>query len=217
MSLEATHLRFSFAIKNDLGVFDLEKYVAGVIYPDSRYLSGIDRHLTHSLDYFVGRKNLTDFEKGWLTHIIGDKIFGEVIEDKFADWVLFEEVGSRWPIVTAIKIIQDLEDFRSFNIQGVLDYLDYYEIHFHEDERKVIGYSEVIKNMYKSKDKITVEDGLLMSERLGMNRKEIALLRKKVVELYEDEKLIEIINDNFADGMDLYQEKYKQLIKNYAQ
>lgn len=217
MSLEATHLRFSLKIKDDLEVIDLGKFVAGVIYPDSRYVTGIQRSFTHSLDYFLGRKNLSDFQKGWLSHIIGDKIFKEVMEDKFGDMILFDEVGERWPVITAIKIIQDLEDFCSFDIQSVIDYLDYYEIHFREDERKVIAYSDIIKNMYKGRMKLTVEDYLLMWEKLGMSREEIALLRKKIIELYEDEKKIEDIKENFADGMDLYQEKYNQLIKIYAQ
>lgn len=215
MSLEATHLRFSLEIKDDLGILDLEKYVAGVIYPDSRYVTGIRRSLTHDLDYFVGRKNLSDFQKGWLSHIIGDKIFKEVMEDKFGDMILFDEVGERWPVITAIKIIQDLEDFFSFDIQSIIDYLDYYEIHFREDERKVIAYSDIIKNMYKGSMKLTVEDCLLMWEKLGMNREEIALLRKKIIELYEDEKKIVEIKENFADGMDLYKDKYLEYIKSY--
>ncbi|MFA6897651.1 MAG: hypothetical protein WCQ96_05210 [Patescibacteria group bacterium] len=216
MSLEATHLRFSLAIKKDLGVIDLEKFTAGVIYPDSRYVTGIQRSLTHDLDYFVDRKNLSDFQKGWLSHIIGDKIFEEVMEDKFGDMILFDEVGERWPVITAIKIIQDLEDFISFDIQSIIDYLDYYEIHFREDERKVIAYSDIIKNLYKGKTKLTVEDCLLMWEKLGMNRERLILVRKKIVEFYEDEKLIKNINENFADGMDLYEDKYKKLIENYA-
>jgi len=216
MSLEATHLRFSLAIKDDLGVLDLEKFVAGVIYPDSRYRTGINRSLTHDLDYFIGKKNLSDFEKGWLSHIIGDKIFKEATEDKFGDMILFDAVGERWPIITAIKIVQDIEDFVSFDIQGIIDYLDYYEVHFREDERRVIEYNEIIKNMYKDREKVTAEECLLMWEKLGMSRKEILLLRKKIIELYEDEKIIGSIKENFADGIDLYQEKYKQLMKSYA-
>lgn len=216
MSLEATHLRFSLAIKEDLGVVDLEKFVAGVIYPDSRRVTGSNRILTHSLDYFTGRKILTDFEKGWLSHIVGDKIFNEVTEDKFADLVLFEDPGSRWPAEMAIKIIQDAGDFLNFDIRSIIDYLDYYEIHFREDERKVIAYSDIIKNLYKDKTKLTVEDYLLMWEKLGMNRERLISVRKKIVEFYEDEKLIKNINENFADGMDLYRDKYKKLIKSYA-
>ena len=217
MSLEATHLRFSLEIKNDLDVIDLEKFVAGVIYPDSRYITGIRRSLTHSLDYFVGRKNLSDFQKGWLSHIIGDKIFKEVMEDKFGDMILFDDVGERWPVITAIKIIQDIEDFLFFDIQSIIDYLDYYEIHFSEDERKVIAYSDIIKNLYKGREKVTVEECLSMWEKLGMNREEIALLRKKIIELYEDEKMIVEIKENFADGMDLYREKYREYIKSYKE
>lgn len=216
MSLEATHFRFSLAIKDDLGVLDLEKYVAGAIYPDTRYLTGIHRNLTHDLKYFTGKKNLSDFEKGWLSHIIGDKIFKEVTEDKFGDMILFEDPGHRWPVITAIKIIQDIEDFLSFDIQSVLDYLDYYEIHFREDERRVIGYNTIIKNMYKGREQVTIDECLLMWEKLGMNRKQIVLLRKEIIELYEEEKLIRAIKENFIDGMDLYKDKYKQLIENYA-
>jgi hypothetical protein len=56
-----------------------------------------------------------------------------------------------------------------------------------------------------------------MWEKLGMNHERLILVRKKIVEFYEDEKLIKNINENFADGMDLYEDKYKKLIENYAQ
>lgn len=217
MSLEATHLRFALEIKEDLGVLGLERYCAGVVYPDSRYVTGISRHLTHDLAYFEDRPNLTDFEKGWMAHIIGDRIFKEVTEDKFSDLVLFDEPYHRWPVITAIKIIQDLKDFDSFDIQGVLGFLDYYELHFREDERKVVEYSRIIQDLYRGKDKLTVEDCLSMWEKLGMNRQEIAMLRKKVIELYEDKKLIADIQDNFSDGMDLYEEKYKHSTQEYRQ
>lgn len=215
MSLEATHLRFSLAIKDDLGGVDMEKYVAGTIYPDSRYMSGIERTLTHSLDYFQGRKNLTDFEKGWLSHIIGDKVFKGVMEEKFPDLVLSEDFEQRWAIITAIKIVQDIRDFASFDIQLIIDLLDYYEIHFHEDERLVIRYNNIIRDMYKGKEKLTVEDCLGMWKKLGMNEKETIFLKKRLVELYDDERLIESINENFQDGLDFYEDKYRGLAGQY--
>jgi len=215
MSLEATHLRFALEIKEDLGILDLERYCAGVVYPDSRYMTGINRHLTHNLAYFEGRKDLTDFEKGWIAHIIGDRIFKEVTEDKFPDLVLFDELRHRWPVVTAIKIIQDLKDFGSFDIQGIIGYLDYYELHFREDERKVIEYNSIIQGLYRDKDKLSVEDCLSMWEKFGMSRQEISTLRKKIIELYEDAKLIGKIQDNFSDGMDLYGARYRQIVGEY--
>ncbi len=216
MSLEATHLRFALEIKADLGVLDLEKYASGAVYPDTRYLSGLGRGLTHDLGYFEGKKGLSDFEKGWLAHIIGDRVFREVVEEKFGDLVLFEEFEERWPVVTAIKIIQDIEDFLRFDIQGVLPCLDYYELHFRENERKVIEYNHVIQTMYGGKTKLTVEDCLLLWEKLGMTRGELVRLRKKLIELYEEEGLVGKIQGNFGDGMELYEEKYKELMKNYS-
>lgn len=193
----------------------MEKYVSGVVYPDTRYLSGLARRLTHDLDYFAGRKSLTDFEKGWLSHIIGDKIFKEVTEERFADLVLFEEFEERWPVINAIKIIQDIEDFQRFDIQSVLHYLDYYELHFHEDERRVIEYNHVIRRLYEGKQKLTVEDCLSLWEELGMEPPEIKRLKKKVIEFYEEEELVEKINGNFGEGMELYHEKYKESVKSY--
>jgi hypothetical protein len=216
MSLEATHLRFSLKIKEDLGVFDLEKYISGVVYPDTRYLSGIERRLTHNLGHFEGRKNLTDFEKGWLSHIIGDKIFKEVTEERFGDWVLFEEFEARHPIITAIKIIQDIEDFQRFDIQSVLPYLDYYELHFHEDERKVVEYNRIIQELYQGKEKIAVEDCLSMWEKLGMTQGTIARVQKKIIELYKEEGVVEKINGNFGEGMGIYHKKYKGLMEDYV-
>jgi hypothetical protein len=216
MSLEATHIRFSLEIKDDLEVFDLEKFISGTIYPDARYVTGISRNLTHDLGFFRGRKNMSDFEKGWMGHIIGDRVFKEVMEEKFPDLTLSDDFVERWTTVTAIKIIQDITDVSSFDMQKVVDFLDYYEIHFHEDERKVIEYNNVIRNMYKGKEKICVQDCLSMWTKLGMNKKEIAGIQKRLIELYGDEKLIERINENFDDGMELYKEKYADNVKIYG-
>lgn len=212
MPLEATHIRFSLEIKDDREAKDLEKYIAGTIYPDSRYLSGVERSLTHNLDYFKGRKKLTDFEKGWLSHVICDCVFKEVAEDRFSDLVLFDSHKYRWPAVTAIKVIQDIKDFASCDIQAVIDFLDYYETHFREDERRVIEYNGIIKGMYKGKGKTTAEDCLFMWEELGTIRNEMALLRKKIIEFHEDERLINSINENFEDGIDLYGAKYRNIL-----
>ena len=51
MALEATHMRFALDLKNKYQVRNIKKYIVGTIYPDSRYLSGIDRTLTHSENF----------------------------------------------------------------------------------------------------------------------------------------------------------------------
>jgi len=209
MSLQATHLRFSLSIKDDLGVSDMEKYVAGSIYPDTRYLSGVSRKLTHNLDYFAGKKDLGDFEKGWLSHIVADLAFYEIVEEKFGDLILYEDYEQQVLVMAAIKIVQDMEDFSSFDIQPVIDHLDYFETRFHEDERKVSEYNGIIKHLYKGKAKIAAEDYLEMRRRMGRTAENNAQVKKKLIELHRDDTLIENIKSNFEDMMDLYRDEYR--------
>lgn len=209
MALEATHLRFAFALKDDLGVRDSEKFAAGAVYPDTRYLTGIDRRLTHDFGYFSRRPELSDFEKGWLSHLLGDRVFRRVAEDKFPDLFLSDELEERWVAGTAVKIIQDVFDAGSFDLPAILPLLDYYELHFHEDERKVVEYQRIIRKTYEKKAKITAEDDLWMWEQLGTSSRNLSRLRRKLVELNADASLVGDIEGNFADGMDLYREKYR--------
>ncbi len=50
MSLEATHIRFALDLKDKYRVQAIEKYISGTTYPDSRYVTKIDRGLTHNDD-----------------------------------------------------------------------------------------------------------------------------------------------------------------------
>ena len=48
MSLQITHIRFALDLHKELNITSLDQYISGTIYPDSRYMTGIDRSLTHS-------------------------------------------------------------------------------------------------------------------------------------------------------------------------
>ena len=52
MALPATHIRFAAALCERLGVADLPAFFSGTLYPDSRWLTGVDRQRTH------GRRHL---------------------------------------------------------------------------------------------------------------------------------------------------------------
>ena len=66
MALEATHIRFALDLKDKYQVKDLEKYISGTIYPDSRYVSEIGRELTHPKDYLDWDIfAVDDFKKGF--------------------------------------------------------------------------------------------------------------------------------------------------------
>lgn len=74
MAFQATHVRFAHDLKELLQVQDESAYYTGSVYPDSRYLTEIARHLTHTeTPYHV---HLSDFEKGWHTHLMYDRLVG---------------------------------------------------------------------------------------------------------------------------------------------
>ena len=213
MSLAATHIRFALALCADLGVADSEKFVSGAVYPDTRYATRIRRRLTHDFGYFSGKESLDDFEKGWLAHLVGDRVFQLIVEERFPDLVLEEEYGSRRTTVTALKIIQDIHDAQSFDIGSVLPYLDYYEVRFREDERLLLRFHDSVRRLYAGRKKPAAEDYLLFWADLGMTPAELGRLKKRLVGFYGDADLVARIGGNFEDGMELYRRLYREKVR----
>lgn len=42
MALEGTHIRFALDVGDKYNIKDLGKYISGTLYPDSRYITGIN-------------------------------------------------------------------------------------------------------------------------------------------------------------------------------
>ena len=76
MAFEMTHMRFAMDLAPHLGIDDIPAYLAGSIYPDSRYVTGISRNLTHGEDVpsDPSATGLDDFRKGWAVHVLYDRL-----------------------------------------------------------------------------------------------------------------------------------------------
>ena len=68
MALQATHIKFALDLQAKYNVKNLEKYISGANYPDSRFLTGVGREKTHDLDSLELLDS--DFKKGWHNHLI---------------------------------------------------------------------------------------------------------------------------------------------------
>ena len=131
MALEATHMQFALDLKDEYQVIDLEKYIVGSIYPDSRYVTGIDRTLTHGEWILADDFTVDDFHKGWQVHQLADNIQTEIIKDYFPKLVpVFAKedkmIKDEWTMFSAIKIIQDMNDLQKFDLQQSVKYLENY-------------------------------------------------------------------------------------------
>jgi hypothetical protein len=110
MALQATHFRIARDLLPHLPVTDPAAYYAGTIYPDSRYVSGIRRSLTHQdgcpLDPFA--PGLTDFERGWAVHLVYDEVAGEPQKGLIPPHIRNEEgLGDFWRHFTIVKFLED--------------------------------------------------------------------------------------------------------------
>ncbi|MBI5122818.1 hypothetical protein HZA75_03080 [Candidatus Roizmanbacteria bacterium] len=191
MALEASHIRFALDIKDKLEVKDIKKYVSGVIYPDSRYVTKIDRHLTHPLELLESDfLQLDDFRKGCYAHILYDKIWSgytlKTLYEFFLDAEDSQIQGNElWIRLTTLKILQDIEDAKSYDIERYLPYLDYVENINGEDSNALLKYNKYFQEMYSEPQKLSIENYSKMWNFLGL-KVNIGAKLKSQVDIYKN-------------------------------
>ena len=203
MALEATHIRFALDLKDKYQVKDLEKYVSGTIYPDSRYVSEIGRELTHPKDHMDWDIfKVDDFKKGWLVHLLCDKIQYLVTKEKFPEIFEGQDASAgneRWIGHTALKILQDIDDVQKFDITKYLPYLDYVANPNGEDIAKVKQYNQIFQRVYKDPGKVPIEDYYEMWKELGIGDELATKVRNKTEKFQKDPKTMELIRPIYSE------------------
>ncbi len=189
MALEATHIRYALDVKNKYQVKDVQKYVSGAIYPDSRYITKIDRHLTHPEDFLEWDiLKLDDFRKGWYAHLLYDKIQWKVTMEKFPEIFASNDTnqgGERWVKHTALKILQDIDDVKKYTIKDYLPYLDYVENLCGEDLQKLKAYNNIFQRMYINPEQVDINSCYEMWKEFGIGD-ELADKVKAAAESYNE-------------------------------
>ena len=160
MPLSATHIRFALDLQNEYKIKDLEKYIAGTVYPDSRYFTGIDRTLTHGEEIFQPEFATDDFKKGWQAHRICDRLQNKVKTKIFPEFFPENVSGDeqRWIDSTALKIIEDMDDMQKFDIQTCLKYLEYANNPNGEKIELIRESNQSLVSLYRDKKVATIDD-----------------------------------------------------------
>ena len=120
MALTATHIKFALDMSKNYQVENIFRFITGALYPDSRYKTKTKRDLTHPADFKKWDiRLLSDFQKGWLTHLHCDQSQRDVFMQLFPEY--FDnnpiEFGTEtWITITAIKLLQDMEDMKKFDV-----------------------------------------------------------------------------------------------------
>ncbi len=153
MAMEGTHIRFARDLLEPLGVVDAAAYFSGAVYPDSRYRTGIPREETHgqTCPHNPFAPGLTDFERGWSTHILYDRSSSALHEEILGAELPEEWMGDawKWAVHTARKGVEEL---RTCQVLGddirVLQELSYVCGPRGEDEQVMQQYHERLREAY---------------------------------------------------------------------
>src|SRR3989338_4047671 len=155
MAMELTHIRFAHDLKQVLHVQNESSYYAGAVYPDSRYMTKIDRSLTHGAkspnDPFT--PGLSDFEKGWATHLSYDrKAHPQYVT--LSPWSMEEAQQGNpvWQFMSAVKIVEDLQSYEAMNgeVQMILSLS--FPVHPNNESPQIMqNYSDIQKTLYQVK------------------------------------------------------------------
>ena len=172
MALEATHIRYALDIQDKLGVVNLEHYISGTLYPDSRYISAVSRDLTHPEELLdKDLAELTDFQKGWLAHLLCDNAMRQVTKNELPEVFTEPDNKDTWVRLTALKILQDIDDAQQFPLKNYLPYFDYAENPNGENLSEVLQFNKIFQILYVEPKKLEILSYNIMLEESHIEQK----------------------------------------------
>ncbi len=206
MALTATHLRFALEMKDELNVQNLEQYLSGSMYPDSRYSTGVAREVTHDESLFTGDLSLMDdFYKGWAMHLACDRAQGEAMKQLFPEEILSTLSGEEgWIFRTALKMLQDIDDAGRFDANHFVRLMTWYQSpRGNETSEQLERYYGLYRNLYISKD-VTIEEEMAVWVKAGMDQKLIEQVKETANRLKEDPSSVERVARLYETSLQYY-------------
>lgn len=203
MAFPASHIRFALGLVDTLQVEDMNTYVSGAVYPDSRFYTGLERVKTHpkGLDYEY-LHNKSDFYKGWGTHLKCDDIQYEFFTESFT--ALFtkkkwNENSDEWISLTALKILQDHFDMKTESVEKYVTAISYFETPNDEDENKMSEYMSIVRNAYREQfiGKSSPQESIMRE--LGLDSDVIIRILDCVEDIKKSKNVVSILQNTHLE------------------
>ena len=157
MALPATHLRFAVDLAGGFSIRSRPQYLSGTLYPDSRCLTGVDRRSSHSRACSRSDFVTDDFTLGWYLHCRCDLIQTDLFTEQVPGLADLNEID-RWIQLSALKMLQDREDMREFDLDGALAQLTHAPSVFGEDPQHVRAYLDLVRKTYGGRKRLDMQD-----------------------------------------------------------
>jgi len=202
MSLPGTHICFAIDLKDKYKIKDVRKYLAGAIYPDSRYSSGIDRNLTHNQKILSKKFATTDFKKGWQTHQIFDNFY-TIEENKILQKLNYKNIDNEeiYLIGTTIKIILDINICKDFAIQKYIKYINYAYNPNGEKISDIKKYNKFFEHFYQNKKNFLIQNYYEMAFYFGASKQQADRIKKYFKEINTNKKMVTKIKNIYNDAL----------------
>ena len=197
MALAATHIRLALDMADRYPVKHFPQFISGTIYPDSRWLTGINRNLTHG-DRFLQKDFVrSDFTYGWHVHCLVDHVQARLYKMLFPDAEAMDR-QQRWILLSAAKVIQDRHDLDKFDLQGGIALLNYAEAPAGEDIQLVRAFNRIIRETYKDRDKDHLPDYYTLWTGVGLEGIVAGKVMAQVKTLLSNTRLVSKIESTYA-------------------
>ena len=203
MPLLHSHIRFAVDIRESLHVENLAPYISGTMYPDSGYISGLDKDITHPAD-FLERSffHESDFGKGCFAHVLYDRLFDRVARKSFPELFSTQWNGQRkgselWAGRTALKILQDIEDAKAIQRENYLPHLEYAENPNQEKLDEVREYNSILQKVFAEKGD-PYEKYYRMWTLFRVEEYKVAMIREFVEKFRKDPRTLQTIGEIYG-------------------
>lgn len=188
MALPATHIRFAAALSGHLSVADMAAYFSGTLYPDSRWLTGLDRQQTHGRRFLDPQFPADDFTLGWHVHCAADRIQAQIHAELLADLAELDS-EARWIRVSAAKAVQDRSDAASGELEAPLALLRDIRTPNGESAQGVDTYFDLVRRVYSRRNKPRWSDYAELWAGVGLDREKIGMIAAQVERILADAAL----------------------------
>lgn len=196
MAMPATHIRFAAVIAERLAVTDIGAYLFGTLYPDSRWVTGIDRQKTHSRRCFDPGFARDDFTAGWHIHCLCDRFQGE-IHGGILDGLSEMAPDARWIRMSAAKIVQDMNDALWADLVPRLGRMNYRCAPNGESTEAVAAYLGFVRRAYRRPGKLNWSNYARLWTDVGLDRQRISRIAGQVQGLLADDTLVPRLHGAF--------------------
>ena len=196
MALPATHIRFALDLVDHRPVGSRQAYLAGTLYPDTRWLTGLGREATHAEIHLQPSFATSDFRWGWHVHCRCDQIQSALMQQTFPELTELDE-GPRWVYLSALKMIQDKGDLAAVDMAGELTGLAPVETPNNEDPERISAYYGGVRNIYAGKTQMRPEDYRRLWQMVGLDPERLKAIMGNTAQITGDAERVERLRGLF--------------------